>query len=738
MPKLGKDGNMKNTVRLAVSFLLGYFTTSCAISEALYLRLGAPEQTAPDVKKASYADEDINGDFPEAVYIKTRTQSFNLYHYYIIRDGLIWYKSIDSAKEPQDWMLFEKTGLPYNEGKQGFAEPQVITEISADADELVALSEDGGFYRFCFDKTIAHASNVWLDRQGWPKEEQLCMSERLVKNKAWALGKRNQHILYYEDPFGNQHHNGTMEIATTYMLLEDGQEICYADTGVPSDFSRNFIGPERGMFKAVSLSASASTMFVINEVGEMYTRMADFDIAGSDPMFFKYTYIPYQSDLPGSDYFSNLTEWGLPAEDWRAQPPIPLAGKATRHITILQNGNGNGARELRVAGLNENGETGYWTKAIFDESWDFKIVPFNFSQDTLLPSANAENPDVRGERGQSLDKKYSGYQWHIPAAEHPSTQHIYQIPLWESGKKEEGWEYEIVNFNILEGDCDFRITRHNEICTLKLHPVEMWAYLKRDYLPGRTGAPKMFLVTLEIPNHAFDSLSAEFTRMLTEKYMQNDRKLFQYTLTASSRFMLLRDNDRLTSVLFFTDGSISNNLTEFRHSYLVEDFAELQRYLSPELAFASSVALTTADIGELSNKIEANRLFRHVLKYQIRQLKWSELTAFKFNFGYIPLHYIARLTPLRFVDVPKIRTVTEFGDRIVLANSAYNKVIANIRILLDEKIIEIVDSRIKSYRALAKQLSKGAESVLLPEVSPVDILTFLDSLEFSGLGEPKK
>jgi hypothetical protein len=168
-----------------------------------------------------------------------------------------------------------------------------------------------------------------------------------------------------------------MEIATTYVLLEAGQEICYADTGLPPDFSRNYLGPERGAFKAAALSASASTMFVINKEGEMYTRLADFDTTGCDPLWFKYTYIPYKSDLPGTDYFSNLNEWGLPAEDWRPQPAIPLAGKAliTRHITILQNGRGNEARELRVAGLNESDKRGYWTKAIFDDIWKFKAVP---------------------------------------------------------------------------------------------------------------------------------------------------------------------------------------------------------------------------------------------------------------------------------------------------------------------------------------------------------------------------
>jgi hypothetical protein len=71
----------------------------------------------------------------------------------------------------------------------------------------------------------------------------------------------------------------------------------------------------------------------------------------------------------------------------------------------------------------------------------------------------ANNP--RGERGSSLDKQYSGY-------------------CWNNGEKENEWKYAIPNFNILEGDCDFRITWRGETCALKLYPVEMWTYLKRD------------------------------------------------------------------------------------------------------------------------------------------------------------------------------------------------------------------------------------------------------------------
>ncbi|MDR0403686.1 MAG: hypothetical protein LBH35_08885 [Treponema sp.] len=640
-----------------------------------------------------YGAEDINGVFPEAVYIKTRTQTFNIYHYYIIRDGRIWYKSIDPENEPKDWILFRKTGLPYNSLKLNFNSPEKIVEISADADELVAISDEGGFYRHCLDKIFSRRSNVWFDRQGWPEKEQLYFDRRTAKNRAWALGKRNAQVLYYEDPFGNQHHNGTMEIATTYVLLEDGQEICYSDTGLPTDFSRNYIGPERGAFRAVALSASASTMFVINEAGKMYTRLADFDTTGGDPMFFKYTYVPYKSNLPGTNYFSNLNEWGLPPEEWRLQPPVPLAGNAaiTRHITILQNGRGNSARELRVAGLNESGETGYWSKAIFDEVWEFRPVPLYFGVDSVLetakPSDTRAGPEA--ERGRSPDKYYSGY-------------------FWNGSEQENGWEYVIPNFNILEGDCDFRITWRGETCTLKLYPIEMWSYAKRDYLPGRTGPPKMFMVTLQIPENAFDGLSEDFGEQLARKYKKSDNRLFHYTIAASDHYIIMWETGATQSGLFLTDGVLSNQHPEFQRIYSIENLEMIRRFYSPELTVDRQAPVT---YGELTQKIELNKTFYDELKYRVRTLKWSRFTAFKFTAGYMPLHYL--ITPLRFVEVPKIRTITSFGDKLILSNNSYIHAFAGIRIWAYQKLIDLMELRMLHYDKLAERFS-GAESAAEP------------------------
>jgi hypothetical protein len=56
--------------------------------------------------------------------------------------------------------------------------------------------------------------------------------------------------------------------------------------------------------------------------------------------------------------------------------------------------------------------------------------------------------------------------------------------------------------------------------------------------------------------------------------------------------------------------------------------------------------------------------------------------------------------------MPKIRTVTGFGDRIILANSSYIHTVSNIRIWVYEKILGSLELRLRYYNDLAKELSQ--------------------------------
>ena len=654
-------------------------------------------RSIPGFPRESYEKENINGDFPEAVYIKTRTQSFNTYHYYVLKDGLIWYKGITKDSGPEDWTLFMETGLPHNKKKADFHNTDYIVEISADADELAAISREGQFYRIPFDWIFSRKNKIWYQGQGWPKEEPLYVNERIAGNTGWALGKRNEQVLYYEDIFGNQHHNGTQEIATTYVLLGDGQEICYADTGLPADWSRNYIGPERGAFKAISISSSASTMFVINEAGEMYTRIADFDIIGCDPMFFKYTYIPYKSDVPGTNYKSNLTPWALPGEGWRQQVKIPLEGKAgiTKYITILQNGQGNGARELRVAGMDLEGEAGYWTKGIYEGAWRFEKAPLKIGTGDLLDTGKFK--DGGASRGTSLDTALKGY-------------------IWKNKNKEDGWEFIAENFNLLEGYCYFTALWKNERCRMLLHPVEMWTYLKRDYLPGRSGPPKIFFATLEIPQDSINAVSPAFQEALLKKFNGIDKKLFHYIIEANTDFMLMQAQDSWVNnqIFFLTREGVSNNYPDFLPTWKNLEEDEKSRYQSAEYTIPGGPVFTRDHYADIKRKTDLNIKLREELQRRVDEFDNIKKRAKKSRIAYSAVDFITHITLLFLIDMPKIYTITRFGDDIMSANDEYIREFSKNRIWLDSKIIELLDLRITFYSSMAKQLGSGVREVRLP------------------------
>lgn len=85
----------------------------------------------------------------------------------------------------------------------------------------------------------------------------------------------------------------------------------------------------------------------------MYTKLADYDIMGFDPTLgYSFEVKPH----PGLENPIVLPTW-----PWRQLPAIlPKQGNITARITIVQTGQGNDARELRVEGNDPNGQGGYF------------------------------------------------------------------------------------------------------------------------------------------------------------------------------------------------------------------------------------------------------------------------------------------------------------------------------------------------------------------------------------------
>ena len=176
--------------------------------------------------------------------------------------------------------------------------------------------------------------------------------------------------LYENDLLGNQHpflpgpDGEPGGIAQIYALSKDRRTLYSNDYWVSTDWRRISCGPYRSQLKLQSLSSSGSTMFVITEKGDMFTRFWNYNTSGASAPTNKYTLDPQQAK-PGSLYTTRF----IPAEPWFAQPPIQ--GEITDRITIFSTGHaGNHARMLRVEGRKDE-QVGYFEKLIFAKEWTF-------------------------------------------------------------------------------------------------------------------------------------------------------------------------------------------------------------------------------------------------------------------------------------------------------------------------------------------------------------------------------
>ena len=275
---------------------------------------------------------------PDRVWLKTYDRQFTAKYDLALHTGQIWWKPVDS----REWKLLPPKGLPTD---QSFPSPDYVTEISADGDNLVALDKSGRVYYAKLDTL------KWTALWGPTfREGPLYIDEAAGERMAMSHRK-----MPFEDIDGNSH-GIIVGVTTLYVLNRGGTRLEYTDPWLPPT-KRHFVClPEHGRFRAVAVSASASTLMVMDAAGRVFTRLSDFDTLGLDPV------LRYGWDRERRTGLLNDDVYSLPAHPWVQHAELP--GPATTAITILQNGQGNDARELRVGAPD-----GYWKKAITAATW---------------------------------------------------------------------------------------------------------------------------------------------------------------------------------------------------------------------------------------------------------------------------------------------------------------------------------------------------------------------------------
>lgn len=655
-------------------------------------------------------EDDVNGSYPEKIYIKTLTQTFSKEYNFILIHGKIYVKKNSDKR----WTLFKGTGLPYSESKllgKEFETPDYIVEIYADCDSLFAFDNEGRLYTIYLQKATITPANEWINVFGWPDKVPLVQNE-LVKNKrGWAMAGRRKDILWYEDRFGNQHHYGTMGLETLYFLSENGQEIRFTDSGLPVGFGKSIQGPEHGSFISRNISASGSTIFLIGDDGTMYTRLIDFDTMGCDPMFFKYTYKEEKQKYKGDDYRSNFTKWGLPNEDWKKEPSIKLEGNArlTRFISIHQNGLGNFSRELRVAGTDKNGNVGFYYKQLSDLNWSFYKTNLKFRENDYLTGNK--------QRGKKTELSYSGY-------------------LIENSTKNEYVSCSIDDFSLAcEGVFHLKLKMKKdgweEEKSIKMYNVEMWTYIPMEN-PGFDGTAKSYFVTPVCPEETLECKHAEMTNLLKQLFLGADRELFIYTIKATTDYIQLEGkNHKKEKFTFFLDkNNLGLNPDAYKNMSVIQQ-SEVLYFDDVSLILEDNKTYSKNDIPLIENKITRNKEYIILLKKQLGTFKNLKKDTNLSRWGYNILDLLTSITFLDKIDFPKIKTVTSFGDRIMNTNAKNFNEMYKYRHETYPYIIELVKYRIVSYECLINKI-KEEDYVYVGKLvdSYVDI--------FSTLGIPPK
>ena len=595
----------------------------------------------------------VNGQLPDKIYLKTATQTFNKDYQFCLENGRIFYKSRTGDKGPAEWEPLE-TGLPYSKIGR-FKTPKRVIAIAGDVDSILAMDEDGKVYEYYFERTTIRRHITWYHVMGFPTKGQLALNRTTGNSRAWTAGTRRSEVLWYEDIFGNQHHYGSMGIETYYMMNEAGDTIRFTDSGLPADLSRSMPMPERGAFIARNISASASTLFVINDAGEMYTRLIDFDTMGGDPMFFLYTYKNEKQPYTGDQYITNFTEWGLPNEEWAKQPGIPLSGQAriTRHITIFQTGRGNDARELRVGGLSPEGKTGFYYKNLKDTQWQFQEMPMKFAEESFLDTTI--NPETLRRPKQEIS--YNG-----------------------SVKLPEGDEIalSIPDFMMSDGDCTLRFTLGGETASVKMYPCEIWSYMYR-LDPGMDGTPKLFFVTFSLEDLDKQNLSPEFRTVIETLFKDKNLELFSCRAEATTDLICitLPGTPYGDVKLFLSADGKTVNPDTFKFTYLYDK--DILNYYMDDTLKSDPVA---------------NKEYLDLVKKGRRLSTSFHRSAISASLYYQSFDMFTAVTQLNRVNYPKIKTVTSFGDQIVAANQTlYTQLEKNHKIIYTH-LIELLKERI--------------------------------------------
>lgn len=281
------------------------------------------------------------------------------------------------AREASAWHLHDRLGGPNLPPGEHIVEMQVsseMIEVRTNKDQMYSYDPTKpGPVGWKADKGCPFGGDVHLPEGIKDWTFGLSVAIKPARPCLNALNPYTDIVSYFEDAVGRKGAFGFT--ATTGVLLGNGREVRYRDTGLPADFMRGFLTPHHGQFLGEKLAQAGSTWVVYGHDPDgapgLYARMYDYEVNGDCPGK-RYTYedVPFDKDKVYS--LNDMVE-KLPEPGWNHIPFPPLSGQAlvTDHFNILTTGHGDRQREIRLEGQNAAGITGFYHKQVDQPDWQF-------------------------------------------------------------------------------------------------------------------------------------------------------------------------------------------------------------------------------------------------------------------------------------------------------------------------------------------------------------------------------
>lgn len=391
------------------------------------------------------APPEVSAALPERIVFRSTTVSFNRTLAFAIHGGRIYARTLADATAP-----WRTVGLPAClDGN--------VTELSADGDTLVATDRERWLYTVSLN-VASPAGAGWTRRWGpffWT-DLGMALPEDVVDWVASDLSAGEDGT--FTDRAGNQHE--PFGILNLYLLRGDRRTITTLDPWLPSDESREVCTPARGTTEIAALSGSGSTALLVEPDGTIWTRLYEFDVAGSNTVFYDYAWED-QTNVASPRV-------QLPAPDWIRHPDAP--GTITDRVSLSKVFPAPTGRLLRIEGSDALGRTGYFEKTLDASNWRF-VETGDALQGTPLPRA-ADDP--------------------VPPAD-----------LRFDGTVE-GWPASVLDFNAFCSPATLRIAPPDaEPFDLVLHSIDGLRQERRG--AGLDGDARGYRSALEVPAALWDA-----------------------------------------------------------------------------------------------------------------------------------------------------------------------------------------------------------------------------------------